>query len=56
MTMDGAINADFVRTGKLIADVVQIGPETTFAQGEEFTWEKYADMTWQELESIGGDS
>ncbi len=33
MTMDGAINADFVRTGKLIADVVQIGAGTTFATG-----------------------
>jgi hypothetical protein len=33
MTMDGAINADFVRTGKLIADVVQIGAGTTFEPG-----------------------
>jgi len=33
MTMDGAINADFVKTGKLDTSVVQIGPETTFAGG-----------------------
>ena len=33
MTMDGAINADFIKTGKLIADVVQIGAGTTFATG-----------------------
>ncbi len=33
MTMDGAINADFITTGKLIADVVQIGPDTTFEEG-----------------------
>lgn len=33
MTMDGAINANFVKTGKLIADVVQIGAGTTFATG-----------------------
>lgn len=33
MTMDGAINANFIKTGRLGAGVVTIGPETTFAPG-----------------------
>lgn len=33
MTMDGAINANFIKTGQLDAGVVRIGPETTFAPG-----------------------
>ncbi|MDI9461023.1 MAG: hypothetical protein QM216_02825, partial [Bacillota bacterium] len=33
MTMDGAINANFITTGKLVAGVVQIGAGTTFATG-----------------------
>lgn len=37
MTMDGAINAEFVKTGKLAANVVTIGPETTFADGYDPT-------------------
>ncbi len=50
------INADWINAGLVKAEHVEIGPGTKFAQGEEFTWEKYADMTWQELESMGGDS
>ena len=49
MTMDGAINADFVKTGKLASNVVQIGPETTYEVEEVYTWQKYAGMTWQEI-------
>ena len=33
MTMDGAINANFIKTGQLDAGLVQIGPQTTFAPG-----------------------
>lgn len=33
MTMDGAINANFIKTGQLDAGVVQIGPESAFAPG-----------------------
>jgi hypothetical protein len=49
MTMDGAINAEFVKTGKLAANVVTIGPETTYEPVEEFTLERYQDMTLQEI-------
>jgi hypothetical protein len=49
MTMDGAINANFIKTGKLSASVVQIGPETTYEAEEVYTWQKYAGMTWQEI-------
>jgi len=37
MTMDGAINANFIKTGQLDAGVVRIGPETTFAPGYDPT-------------------
>lgn len=33
MTMDGAINANFIKTGSLDAGVITVGPETTFAPG-----------------------
>lgn len=33
MTMDGAINAEFVKTGLLSASVVQVGPATQFQSG-----------------------
>ncbi len=33
MTMDGAINANFIKTGQLDAGVVRIGPESYFAPG-----------------------
>jgi len=57
MTMDGAINADFITTGKLTASVVQIGPETTYEPVEEFTLERYQDMTLQEIiDTYGGGS
>ena len=49
MTMDGAINAEFVKTGKLAANVVTIGPETTYEVVEEYTLERYQDMTLQEI-------
>jgi len=56
MTMDGAINADFIKTGKLASNVVQIGPETAYEQPEYYTWERYADMTWQEvIDMLGGE-
>ena len=57
MTMDGAINADFVKTGKLAANVVTIGPETTYEVEEECTLERYAEMTLQEIiDTYGGGS
>lgn len=37
MTMDGAINANFIKTGQLDAGVVRIGPQTTFAPGYDPT-------------------
>ncbi len=37
MTMDGAINANFIKTGSLDAGVVTIGPQTTFAPGYDPT-------------------
>ena len=49
MTMDGAINANFVRTGKLSAEVVQVGPETAYEVEEIYTWERYEGMTWVEV-------
>lgn len=57
MTMDGAINADFVKTGKLASNVVQIGPETTYEVEEEYTLDRYAEMTLQEIiDTYGGGS
>ena len=56
MTMDGAINADFIRTGKLASSVVTIGPETTYEVTEEYTLDRYAEMTLQEIiDTYGGD-
>lgn len=56
MTMDGAINADFVKTGKLASNVVQIGPETTYEVEEEYTLGRYAEMTLQEIiDTYGGE-
>jgi len=56
MTMDGAINADFIRTGKLASSVVTIGPETTYEVVEEYTLDRYAEMTLQEIiDTYGGD-
>jgi hypothetical protein len=49
MTMDGAINAIFVKTGKLSADVVSVGPGTTFEASEIYTWQHYFGMTWQDV-------
>jgi len=47
---DGAgFTADEITTGKLTASVVQIGPETTYEPVEEFTLERYQDMTLQEI-------
>jgi hypothetical protein len=37
MTMDGAINANFIKTGSLDAGVITVGPETTFAPGYDPT-------------------
>jgi|LSQX01.1.fsa_nt_gb hypothetical protein len=51
MTMDGAINADFVKTGKLIADVVHIGAGTTFDYGYDPS-EKADRSDHDELSSI----
>ena len=31
MTMDGAINANFIKTGKIAAQYITVGPETVFA-------------------------
>ena len=57
MTMDGAINAEFVKTGKLAANVVTIGPETTYEVAEEYTLDRYAEMTLQEIiDTYGGGS
>ena len=44
MTMDGAINANFIKTGQLDAGVVRIGPETTFAPGYDPTQISSASM------------
>ena len=49
MTMDGAINADFIRAGKVGSQYLHIGPETTYEAVEEFTLERYQDMTLQEI-------
>lgn len=49
ITMDGSINADFIRTGQLAASVVTIGPETKYEVEEIYTWERYAGMTWQQV-------
>ena len=53
---DGAgFTADEITTGKLTASVVQIGPETTYEPVEEFTLERYQDMTLQEIiDTYGG--
>lgn len=49
MTMDGAINADFIRAGKVGSQYLHIGPETTYEVVEEFTLQRYQDMTLQEI-------
>ena len=49
MTMDGAINANFIRAGKVGSQYLHIGPETTYEVEEIYTWQKYAGMTWQEI-------
>lgn len=49
MTMDGAIVADFVKTGKLSSSVVTIGPETSYEVEEYYTWARYEGMTWEEV-------
>jgi len=49
ITMDGAINADFIRAGKVDSQYLHIGPETTYEAVEEFTLERYQDMTLQEI-------
>jgi len=56
MTMDGAINANFITTGKLASSVVTIGPETTYEVEEEYTLDRYAEMTLQEIiDTYGGE-
>ena len=55
MTMDGAINANFIKTGKLDSSVVRIGPETIYELEEIYTWERYIGMTWQEVISSLGE-
>lgn len=37
MTMDGAINANFIKTGKIAAQYITVGPETVFADGYDPT-------------------
>ena len=49
MTMDGAINADFIRAGKVGSQYLHIGPETTYEVVEEYTLQRYQDMTLQEI-------
>ncbi len=33
MTMDGAINANFIKSGKIAAQYISVGPETVFEEG-----------------------
>jgi hypothetical protein len=37
MTMDGAINANFIKTGKIAAQYITVGPESVFADGYDPT-------------------
>lgn len=37
MTMDGAINANFIKTGKIAAQYITVGPESVFAEGYDPT-------------------
>ena len=35
--------------GRIDANKLIVGSGTEFEQGEVYTWEKYQDMTWQEV-------
>lgn len=48
--------ADLMTTGKLKGNIVHITPETTYEVEEEYTLERYAEMTLQEIiDTYGGD-
>jgi hypothetical protein len=54
---DGSgFTADLITAGKVRAPYVEIGPETTYEVEEEYTLDRYAEMTLQEIiDTYGGE-
>ena len=54
---DGSIVAKFLDAVGVKAEWVTIGPETTYEVTEEYTLDRYAEMTLQEIiDTYGGGS
>lgn len=50
MTSDGfRLFGEEIVAGTIRGELLRITPETAYLAAEEYTWEPYAEMTWQEV-------